>query len=48
LTLIEIKKEINRVEMALEKTKSNNLRRDYGKYLNKLKRRLKDGKFKSV
>jgi hypothetical protein len=48
LTLIEIKKEISRVEMALEKTKSEKLKRDYGKYLNKLKRWLKYGKFESV
>lgn len=42
----ELIKEINRVERALEKTTSEKLQRDYGKYLKKLKRRLKSGEFK--
>lgn len=33
--------EIERVETALEKTKSEKLKRDYGKYLNKLYREMR-------
>jgi hypothetical protein len=43
--------EIKRVETALQKTNSEKLKKDYGKYLKKLyreKERLKNGKFKYV
>ena len=48
MTLLEIKKEIKRVEMALEKTNSEKLQRDYGKYLKRLKGRIKGGEFKHI
>ena len=48
MTLLEIKKEIKRVEMALEKTNSEKLQRDYGKYLKRLKRRIKGGEFERI
>ena len=35
--------EIERVKTAMEKTKSLQLKRDYGKYLQKLYKRLKRG-----
>lgn len=38
LTLEDCKKEIARIELAIEKTESNHLRRDYGKYLGRLKK----------
>lgn len=39
----KIKAEISRVEAALAKTKSPHLKRDYEKYLKKLKAKLKEG-----
>ncbi len=44
----ELRKEINRVKTALEKTNSEKLQRDYGKYLKRLKRRIKGGEFKRI
>ena len=41
MTRNELVCEIGRVEAALEKTKSDKLRHDYGKYLKKLHRDLK-------
>lgn len=38
MTREEIDREINRVKGAISRTKSENLRRDYGKYLKKLYR----------
>ena len=35
--------EIKRVKEAIAKTNSQNLKRDYGKYLRKLEKRLKRG-----
>ena len=43
----QIKQEIDRVEKALSKTKSEHLKRDYTKYLKRLKRQYKRGGFKS-
>lgn len=40
-TLSEYKQEIDRVEAAIEKTDSKHLRRDYSKYLQRLKRQMK-------
>ena len=43
--------EINRIETAMENTKSEKLKRDYGKYLKKLYReraKLSNGKFKYI
>lgn len=40
----EILKEIARVEAALEKTKSEHLRRDYEKYLKRLRAELRGRK----
>lgn len=37
----DTKSEIERVEKALAETKSPNLKRDYEKYLRKLRKRLK-------
>lgn len=37
-TLAEYQREINRVQTALEKTDSDHLRRDYGKYLKRLQK----------
>lgn len=41
MTIKEIKAEILRVEKALEKTESVHLKKDYAKYLRKLKRQLR-------
>ena len=40
-TITEYRAEISRVEQALAKTDSEYLRRDYGKYLKRLKREIK-------
>lgn len=42
-TLAELEQEIERVEIALQKTKSEHLQRDYMKYLKRLKREYKRG-----
>lgn len=39
----ELKREIERVETALQKTKSEHLKTDYMKYLKRLKREYKRG-----
>lgn len=44
-TLAELEQEIERVENALKKTKSEHLQRDYMKYLKRLKREYKRGGF---
>lgn len=44
-TVAEYQKEFARVKTALEKTKSDNLRRDYGKYLRRLEREMKKTKY---
>ena len=41
--MVDTKTEIARVEKALAKTKSPDLKRDYEKYLRKLYKRLKRG-----
>lgn len=40
ITVTDYNNEINRVQIALDKTSSPKQRRDYGKYLNRLKREL--------
>ena len=40
ITVTDYNNEINRVQTALDKTTSAKQRRDYGKYLNRLKREL--------
>lgn len=44
-TRAELQQEIERVECALQKTKSAHLRRDYLKYLKRLKREYMKGGF---
>ena len=40
-TLTDYQKEIERVQQAINNTDSEYLKRDYGKYLNRLKKRMK-------
>lgn len=40
-TLSDYKTEIERVEKAIERTDSEHLKRDYGKYLKRLKKELR-------
>lgn len=40
ITVTDYNNEINRVQTAMDKTSSPKQRRDYGKYLNRLKREL--------
>ncbi len=40
ITVTDYTNEINRVQLALDKSTSPKQRRDYGKYLNRLKREL--------
>lgn len=40
ITVTDYNIEINRVQTAMDKTSSPKQRRDYGKYLNRLKREL--------
>ena len=40
ITVTDYNNEISRVQTALDKTSSPKQRRDYGKYLNRLKREL--------
>lgn len=40
-TLSDYQKEIGRVEAAIDKTDSEHLKRDYGKYLKRLKRQVR-------
>lgn len=40
ITVTDYNNEINRVQTAMDKTSSAKQRRDYGKYLNRLKREL--------
>lgn len=42
ITVTDYNNEINRVQTVLDKTASPKQRRDYGKYLNRLKRELGD------
>lgn len=42
ITVTDYNNEINRVQTAMDKTSSPKQRRDYGKYLNRLKRELGD------
>lgn len=44
-TRAELRQEIERVERALQKTKSEHLQRDYMKYLKRLKREYMKGGF---
>ena len=39
--MTNVSEEIKRVELAIEKTDSQFLKRDYGKYLKKLRRKLR-------
>lgn len=40
-TVVEYKKEISRVQAAIDSTCSEFLRRDYGKYMKKLKKEMR-------
>lgn len=40
-TIADYQKEIERVQKAIDSTDSEYLRRDYGKYLKRLKRQIK-------
>lgn len=42
ITVTDYNNEINRVQTAMDKTSSQKQRRDYEKYLNRLKRELGD------
>lgn len=42
ITVTDYNNEISRVQLALDKSTSPKQRRDYGKYLNRLKRELGD------
>ena len=42
ITVTDYNNEISRVQTAMDKTASPKQRRDYGKYLNRLKRELGD------
>lgn len=44
MTNLELTQEIRRVEDALRRTDSKHLKRDYGKYLKRLYRELKNDK----
>lgn len=46
MSISELRKEIARVEAAIAKTDSEHLRRDYGKYLRRLKGQMRGGKLK--
>lgn len=42
MTIKEIQAEIRRIEKAIDKTESVYLKKDYAKYLRKLKKQLKE------
>ena len=42
MTIKEIQTEIKRIEKAMDKTDSSYLKKDYAKYLRKLKKQLKN------